>query len=252
MAAPLLLLAREPARARLARLSIADQPLQGPRFAENEPPLTVSGLMEEEKRELLSACAAAAADEALRVAAEFIGERTVLPAVKFDPLPALDAKLAAHIGGALAARGCASVACIGAQAYFGAERAFTGRDVLVIEPSAARIRQVEEALPAGTAARSVALCQEHPLNRLFLREALRADAVFAIDPLRALSHASGAEHANIAELLGNAASRAVVVAAPYEQRAATRHLLKARFGAVEIEYFGWPYGGWDVMVCAKN
>lgn len=251
MAAPLVLLAREPARARLARLSIADQPLQGPRFAENEPPLAVSGLVEEEKRGLLSACGSAAPQEALRLAAEFIGERTVLPAVRFDALPALDAKLGAHIGAALAARACASVACIGAQAYFGAERAFSGRDVLVIEPSAARIRQVEEALHAATA-RSVAICQEHPLNRLFMREALRADAVFAIDPLRALSHASGAEHANIAELLGNAASRAVVVAAPYEQRAATRHMLEGRFDAAEIEHFGWPYGGWDVMVCTKN
>jgi hypothetical protein len=252
MAAPLLLLAREPARARLARLSVADQPLQGPRFAENEPPLAVSGLVEDEKRELLSACAAVAPREALHLAAEFIGERTVLPAVKSDALPALDSKLTAHIGGALAARACGSVACIGAQAHFGAEGAFARRDVLVIEPSAARVRQVEEALQAGTPARSVALCQEHPLNRLFMREALRADAVLAVDPLRSLAHPSGAEHANIAELLGNAASRAVVVVAPYEQRAATRQMLEGRFGAAQIEHFGWPYGGWDVMVCAKS
>ena len=251
MAAPLLLLAREQARARLARLAIADQPLQGPSFAGNEPPLSVAELVEPAKRELLSLCQGLAPEDALRRTAEFMAERTEVPAVRPPAPRELDAKLSAHVTAVFGSRECASVACIGADTYFGAVRALAGRDVLVVEPSPSRVQELELTLPDG-AARSVAVCQEHPLNRLFRREGMRADAVLAIDPVRALAHHSGAEHANIAELLADTAVRAVVVASPYEQRSPTRRMLEERFRSISLEHFGWPYGGWDVMVCAKD
>jgi hypothetical protein len=124
--------------------------------------------------------------------------------------------------------------------------------VLVVEPSPPRLRAIEAALGERMAARSVALWLEHPLNRLFRREGMRADVVFALDPVRALEHASGAQRANIAEVLDGAAERAAVVVSPYERRASTRGMLEQRFRTISMEHFGWPYGGWDVMVCAKD
>jgi hypothetical protein len=180
-----------------------------------------------------------------------MSERAAVPAVQPSAPRELDAKLSAHIAAVFGSRECASVACIGAETYFGAVRALAGRDVLVVEPSPSRVQALEQSLPAG-AARSVAICQEHPLNRLFRREAMHADAVLAIDPVRALAHHSGAEHANIAELLADTAVRAVVVASPYEQRSPTRRVLEERFRSIGQAHFGWPYGGWDVMVCAKD
>jgi hypothetical protein len=252
MAAPLLLLAKDPSRARLARLAIADQPLQGPRFADGEPPLSVAALVGDLKQQLLSACEGLAPDAALRRTAQFMSEHASSALAQPAAPGELEAKLVGHVASVLAGQRCSSVACIAADAYFGAGAALSGRDVLVVEPSTAKAQMIDAAIAQGMAARSVALWMEHPLNRLFRREAARADAVFAVDPLRGLAHPSGAEHANIAELLDGAAGRAVVLAAPHEQRAKTRRMLEERFGSVRLEHFGWPYGGWDVMVCTKG
>jgi hypothetical protein len=252
MAAPLLLLARSPGEARLARLAIGDHPYQGPCFADGEPPVSVAPLVEHARSALLSGCEDLGADAALRRALAFIEEAVALPPAPQRENAGLDERVPAYVAELLAARGCRSVACIGAGAWFAAGRGLAGRDVLVVEPSPPRLRAIEAALGERMAARSVALWLEHPLNRLFRREGMRADVVFALDPVRALEHASGAQRANIAEVLDGAAERAAVVVSPYERRASTRGMLEQRFRTISMEHFGWPYGGWDVMVCAKD
>ena len=252
MAAPLLLLARAPAQARLARLAIGDQPYQGPCFADGEPPVSVAMLVDDSRSKLLSACEGLDADAVLRRTLAFIEEAVPLPPAPPREDAGLDDKIPAYMAELLATRGCHTVACIGASAWFAAGSALAGRDVVVVEPSPPRLRSLEASLGERMAARSVALWLEHPLNRLFRRERMRADAVLALDPVRTLEHASGAQHANIAEVLDGAAGRAAVVVSPYERRASTRGMLEQRFRKTSLEHFGWPYGGWDVMVCTKD
>ena len=251
MAAPLLLLARAPAQARLARLAIGDQPYQGPCFADGEPPVSVAMLVDDTRSKLLSACEGLDADAALRRTLAFVEEEVPLP-----PAPPRGGeggrKNPGYVASSLARADAAPWPASAPSAWFAAGNALAGRDVVVVEPSPPRLRALEASLGERMGARSVALWLEHPLNRLFRREGMRADAVLALDPVRTLEHASGAQHANIAEVLDGAAGRAAVVVSPYERRASTRGMLEQRFRKTSLEHFGWPYGGWDVMVCTKD
>ena len=237
--APLTVLATQPQHARLARLAIADFPLQGPRAASGEPPAAIEFLLEP------PALRAASAEAALREAAALVPAQAgaTAPAV-----PRLDEALVAHVRSAL--QGLDSVACIGAETYLALSEALEGRNVLVIEPDEGRVAQVELALAEGMRARSVALYQQHCINRLFRRDPARAQCVLCLDPVRSLAHDSSIAPANIAETLSAIADRSVVAVASRAQRGATRQLLEG-LGGVRMEHFGWPLGGWDVLVCAK-
>lgn len=242
MLAPLLMLASKPQQARLARLAIADFPLQGPRMAGSEAPLSAASqvaLPLDDFQDLST-------DAALRRAVE------LLPAPRAPEeleVPALEDRLIRHASAALG--GTTTVACIGAETFLGAAKALAGKDVVVVEPVGGRVELLERSIARSLPCRSVALYEEHCINRLFRRERLTADVVLAIDPMRALAHDSAVESANIADTLSAIARRRVVVIAPHSQRAATRRMLEPAFGAVDEEHFGWPYGGWDVLVCAQ-
>jgi hypothetical protein len=242
MLAPLLVLAAKPQHSRLARLAIADHPLQGPRVAANEPPLSAAFVLEPPP-----ALRGATLDAALKEAESLVpAER---PAATASVAP-LDEKLVAGVKAALQDRG--SVACIGAETYLALAQALGGKDVLVIEPDEESVRQVDHALSQGMRTRSVALYQQHCINRLFRREAARAQAVLCLDPMRALAHDSLVQSVNIAETLSGIAGKALIAVAPYEHRSATRQMLEHAFRSVTMEHFGWPYGGWDVLVCARS
>lgn len=242
MLAPLLVLANRPEHSRLARLAIADHPLQGPRVAANEAPLSAALLLDLP----LPALSSASPEAALQEAAGLV------PRERESATPAdvqMDEKLLGRVTAAL--RGMDSIACIGAGTYFGMAQALAGKDVLVIEPAEELVQQAERSIRKNTPCRSVALYQQHCINRLFRRDGARADAILALDPMRTLAHDSLAEAANIAETLSALAARAVIVVAPYERRAATRKMLEQQFGSIAMEHFGWPYGGWDVLVCPQ-
>ena len=242
MLAPLLVLATKPGHSRLARLAIADHPLQGPRVAANEPPVSAAFVLDVP----LPAFSSASPEAALREAAGLVprGRETAIPGGM-----QLDERLLGRVSAAL--QGMDSIACIGAETYLGMAQALAGKDVLLIEPAEDQVQRVEGSIAKGTPCRSVALYQQHCVNRLFRREGARADAVLAVDPMRALAHDSLVEAANIAETLSGMARRAVIAVSPYERRAATRKMLEQQFGSVGMEHFGWPYGGWDVLVCPQ-
>lgn len=251
MLAPLALIETQPHHVRLARLSIADQPDQGPLTTPDEPPLSVDALVEDVLKQLRSEVEALGAEKALNRLSDF----TMRLPQKHGPDPSATEEPAAAVLNELEqlcrSNRIASVICLGSDAYQKFSGSWGKADALVIDESEGDLDRLGRALKRRNDGGQTALYYGHPVNRLFLKAPPSADAVLAIDPLARYAHNSHVEAENLAQILGALGRKLAVVVTKAARKAQTERMLGQIYPSVSTESGSW-FGGGPAIVMGKR
>jgi len=251
MLAPLALIETQPRHARYARLSIADQPGQGPLTTPDEAPLAVDAMVEEIGRLLVSEIGALDAEQALDRLRDFAAglPRGSESGPLAEERPA--ASLVEEATKQFRSSEAASVVCLGTDAFRQFRSAWGSADALVIDEVESRLDRLAQTLHCRNAAGQVALCYGHPVNRLFLRNPPSGDAVLAVDPLDRYAHNSHVAADNIGHVLSVLGRKLALVVTPGKHQALAERMLGRVYASVTTRGSAW-FGGGAVLVAGRR
>ena len=251
MLAPLVLIATQPRHTRLARLSIADQPHQGPLTTADEAPLSVESQVEDSLQRLRTGVAAlgtAAALDALGGYIQQLPEGDAAGAAKTErPAAAVLNALAEHFR----SHHVASVICLGCDAFEHYSDAWGKADALVIDESEGDLDRLGRGLKPAAGGGQTALYFGHPVNRLFLKAPPAADAVIAVDPLARYAHNSHVAAENLAQIFAALGTRIAVAVTPSGRKAETERMLRHAYPSVTSGSSSW-FGSGTAIVFGKK
>jgi hypothetical protein len=247
MLAPLLLLATQPRHSRLARLSIADRPYQGPLTTADESPLSVDAMVEDVLAGELASLKTLAASQAMDQLQDFAAR---LPVTSDLPASGAARRAVPEDVEALArAKPVASVICLGADACELVPAGWSGAALLVVDEEEQRLDAI--AASRARAGGQLALYYEHPVNRRFLDHPPQAEVVLAIDPLERYAHPSSVAAENLSHVLGALGAKLAVVLTPSARKTPTERMLRQAYPAVTTMSAPWFGGGPVILVGSR-